>query len=198
MKALAALAALTLATSAAPPVEVPEEPGAIPSPYFIDLGLVERIRCGDFVGSGARIDSDLVLTAEHVVAGGACSIAGEPATLAYVDKGQDMAVLRTTHPVGGRMTLACAPYAEGREYFAIGYAFGSDFVVQRLTGTKTKMRGASRWRGDPILRGNIYQGMSGGPIVDANGAIVGIVNAGPKNGLGLGISLNLAGTYLCS
>ena len=43
---------------------------ATPSPFFIELDTVERIICGAAVRSGVRIDSNLVLTAQHVAAGG--------------------------------------------------------------------------------------------------------------------------------
>lgn len=194
MKPILAIAAALFLVAPAP-AATPNVP-VVPSPYFIKLDLVEQIICADRTGSGARIDGDLVLTAEHVIEGGPCTIGGALVEVVHVDRKADMAVLRTARRSFTRIALSCAPFREGRAYYAIGYAFGSDFVVQRLMGTKSKTP-EGRWQGQALLRGQVFHGMSGGPIVDENGGLVGIINAVSKSGVALSVSKPLAETYLC-
>jgi S1-C subfamily serine protease len=193
LSAVVPAAASVAPASPAPPVSA----AADPTPYFLPLDLVEKIECGNKVGSGSRIDSDTVITATHVVDQGGCTIRGKPAEVIYSDPNQDFSVLRAADKSGSRMAISCAVPVEGAEYFAIGYAFGEDFVVQPLTGTASKVR-SGKFAGMKMLRGNIYPGMSGGPVIDRAGSIVGIVNAAPRNGLSSMLSLSLSGTYLCA
>lgn len=196
--ALALSAAVPAAAAVIPIQATPPIAGqADPSPYFLPLDLVEKIECGNKIGSGSRIDTDTVITATHVVTDGGCTIRGKPAEVIYSDPKQDFSVLRTADKSSSRMAISCAAPVEGAEYFAIGYAFGDDFVVQPLTGTSSKVR-AGQFAGMKMLRGNIYPGMSGGPVIDRTGSIVGIVNAAPRNGLSSMLSLSLSGTYLCA
>lgn len=199
MKIIAAIALLSLSASAAssvPPVVDVDD--AKPSGYFIPLNLVVQIRCGDFVGTGSRINSRTIITATHVIRPGGCSVGGNPVTAVFEQPGQDFAVVRTEAPADDRIVTSCAGYADGGEYFAVGYAFGKDFVVQRLAGSKSRVRGDGKFNGLTLLRGNTYPGMSGGPIVNDRGEIVGIVNAGPRSGYSVTLSRALADTYLCA
>ena len=197
MKLAVALALAAIAPAAAAVVPLPaRSTSADPSGYFIPLNLVEKIECGPYIGTGARIDTSTVITAQHVVNAGHCKASGSAAVDINDEPGHDFTTLRATNPSDMRIAISCEGYVEGREYFAVGYAFGDDFVVQHLTGTGGRVR-HGKFAGLAILHGNTFPGMSGGPVVDINGAVVGIVNAGPTNGYSLSLSRPLADTYLC-
>ena len=183
-----AFLALLLGAAPAPTNE------AIPSP-FIELDTVKRIVCETVVGSGVRIDGNLVLTADRVVAGRACTIDDVPVELVHEDGARDIAIVRTAAASSIRVPLTCAGFATGFSYFAVGFAHGRKLVVQRLHGTDGIEIRDEALRGLSQLRGLVFPGMSGGPIVDEAGQVVGIVSAG--NGSGLTLSRALNQTKLC-
>jgi hypothetical protein len=204
-----ALAAALLALVTTPAFAAPDRgptreqlTDAAPNPYFLNIGLVERIVCGDAagtsVGTGARIDVDIVLTANHVVKGRPCLIDGEPAELLHADPALDVAVLRaaTKSYNGTRMLVSCEPVAPGQTYYGVGWAFSADLAVQRFVATNGKSRDRG-FEGEMLMRGNGYPGMSGGPVIDANGFIVGIVNGSQGDGLSLMASRSVRDTFLC-
>lgn len=207
MKVLAAVAAvfLALASPAAADsgdVGIDIKAAAFPTPYFMDLSLTHLIVCevkhGRYMGTGTSINASDILTAYHVVAEGKCSVQGMPVTTVYSDPVGDVAVVR--FPPGARSerraTISCAGFKEGGDYFAVGFALGTDFAVQHLTGTNDELRAKGRpWA---LLRGNVFHGQSGGPIYDRDGRIVGIVNAAPDDGTPWALSLPLSETYLCA
>lgn len=170
---------------------------ALPSSYFIPLDLVERIQCDAGSGSGSWIDNDAILTAAHVESAGHCMVRGQPTETVYVNGALDLAVLRPAMQSPVRIPLACDVPVTGRPYFATGFAHGTDFVVQRLEGTGEHWSPTNDPSAMDIYRGRIIPGMSGGPIFDDRGYIVGIVNAAPADGRDLSISRSLVGTYLC-
>lgn len=192
-----ALLALGLSTGATPqPSEV------LPNPFFIKLDLVERLSCEDGIsGSGARIDSDKVVTAYHVIkAGVSCSIGGVPTEVIYASEKLDLAVLHAPKFTlnESRMVINCNGMGKSDQFYAVGYAFGTEFVVQRLLGTGSKRtKGDAKFGGMDVLKGNSYPGMSGGPIVNEDGEIVGIVNASMGGGVSISLSRSLADSYLC-
>lgn len=193
MKSLTGLVALSLVgASPAPDAFVPG--------YFIPLDLVKKLDCegpsGGVSGSGSYIDADLILTAAHVASGRVCKVDGFPAETVHVDGKLDIAVIRTAFPQKGRISISCQKPKSGDQVFAVGYAHGEDFVVQRYAATGTK---ASRFHGPfaglTVFKGHGYGGMSGGPIFDGSGQMVGILNAGNATGMMMGRMLGE--TYLC-
>lgn len=189
---------MLLIGAAAPAQPSPDVP---PSPYFIQLDHIVRLECNDVAGiggrfgTGVRIDATQVLTADHVVHGATCSIAGEPTEIIHEDGALDIAVLRTAPTGGTRAPVSCAGIQTGRTYFAVGYAFGRDFVVQRVTGTDGRGRGD--FAGEAFVRGIVHPGQSGGPVFDENGSLVAIVNAGLRDGRQLALVRMIRDTYLC-
>jgi hypothetical protein len=172
----------------------------------MDLGLSRLIVClvpkdegdvkaGAYLGSGEFISSTEIATAYHVVKHGKCFVGKNPVTIEHADPADDFAVITTAEHSPRRLTISCAGYHEGDDYFAVGWAHGVDFAVQRFTGTRSKTRfdGATF----SLLRGQSFPGQSGGAVYDRDGRLVGIVNAGPKDGTPLLASLPLRSTYLC-
>jgi S1-C subfamily serine protease len=188
----AALSASFAPASSAPEAPPPAELHASPSPYFIDTALVERISCDEGTGSGSWIAGDRVLTAAHVVAAGNCLVQGKPTRPIYLDEDRDIAILQTQAQTETVMEMSCDAPVHGGHYIAIGYAFGVEKPVeQRLRGTTFSMDGFS------VLKGNIFGGMSGGPVVNDDGEIVAIVNMYRTNGTSLSFMRSLSSTSLC-
>ena len=91
-----------------------------------------------------------------------------------------------------RMKVDCGGFVPGNTYWAYGQADGKPFQT-RLQLTATWLRSPE---GLSVLVGpHVIPGMSGGPIVGADGAVVGTVNA--YNLLGMSFSRELRGTSVC-
>ena len=81
-------------------------------------------------------------------------------------------------------TSADRGFRRDRYYLAAGYAFGARLTVHglRYGGGRGHIHelkdGRPEARGDdfPLLEGLAFPGMSGGPVVDLEGRLVGIVN----------------------
>jgi S1-C subfamily serine protease len=80
--------------------------------------------------------------------------------------------------------VSCRGFREGRFYLAGGYAFGVRPMLHGLRygggrGQVSELKdGRPEARGDdfPLFDGLAFPGMSGGPVVDLEGRLVGIVN----------------------
>jgi S1-C subfamily serine protease len=167
------------------------EPEAMPSPFFVNLALVDQPHCGRALGSGSWIDSQTFLTAEHVTSNGPCTLGGRPAEIIYKNAQLDIAVLKPAVAIAERMPISCNRPRRGDDYFAVGYALGKMFVVQRYVADGGRKGDLARFRGSG------YQGMSGGPVVDREGQQVAVLTRILKNGLPVMFARPLADTYLC-
>ncbi len=167
------------------------EPEAMPSPFFVNLALVGQPHCGKALGSGSWIDGQTFLTAAHVTVNGPCSIGGMPAETVYENEDIDIAVLRPATSISERMPISCARPRRGDDYFAVGYARGRMFVIQRYVAEGIRRDGLATFRGQG------YQGMSGGPVVDRDGRQVAVLVKILKDGMPVMFARPLADTYLC-
>lgn len=181
---------------------------------FINFSLVRRLYCGTpglknwGRGTAVVISENTLMTAAHVVVGTTCfdEATGARVSTFYRDDLHDIAFASIE---GGTYTrwfkLSCEGYRGGREYSAIGYQFGRDLVETRLTATFAFTSDTSTTNQDDgqvraphlrLLEGDIYKGMSGGPIVDEDGVVVGLNTATDHNGVGF--SRELRDTILCN
>jgi S1-C subfamily serine protease len=165
----------------------------------------ESVRCGQVqVGSGWAADDRHVVTNAHVVAGSSSvsvSVDGTgpevSAEVVAFDPGRDVAVLA----VRG---LGAPALPEGQEL-----ARGDDAIVAGFPGDQGLIVGAARVRdvleatgadiyGRPgvdrriySLRADIRRGASGGPVLDEQGQVVGMVFATSLDDSGTGYALTL-------
>jgi hypothetical protein len=150
---------------------------------------IETTACGGgSVGTGFLVAPDLVATVAHVLSGarGVVLRTDSGDTVGDViglDAGRDLALVRAGRPLSGHVfTLADADPAVGATVAAIGYP---------LAGPRSLTRGAV----SALLPGFIQTdaavnpGNSGGPLLTADGTVVGIVDAKRRDGEGIGYAL---------
>jgi S1-C subfamily serine protease len=150
---------------------------------------IEAVGCGWRTwGSGTLVADDLVISNRHVVEGTATvRVAGftasgpwyAQATVVAASPDQDLVVLRLDS------TARVAPVSLAPEGFAVGepVAFGGFPGRQRLSVRSGMV--SSRWTmSSPSARGPVWvvseagtPGMSGGPVLDGDGRLVGVVFA---------------------
>lgn len=170
MLALKALAlpvvALCLAsTSSAPPPEYIA---------FQNVPGVHLIDCTEGSGTAFRIGPHHLLSAAHVTAMHGCAIDGAPATVIQQDGARDFAQIDANVP-GPGLKVSCEGYRAGEWVWAVGYAHGAPFQTAiALYATYLKAGDGKRVLIGPYT---VIPGMSGGPIMNARGEVVGIVNA---------------------
>lgn len=155
-----------------------------------------------YPASGIALAADLVLTADHVVtrdsnltvrtAGGKAFAA----TIAGRDPGSDIAVLRLGEKALAPAAVAGSPAAVGQLVLALGRP--SDEGVQASWGIVTALSGPARTSRGGLLEKYLhtettpYPGFSGGPLVDTEGAVLGLNTSGLTPGSALTIPVDVA------
>lgn len=157
-------------------------------------------------GSGFVYDADgRIVTNRHVVLGAAAvriRLAGDrvlPARLVADDPDTDIAVLQIDAPASGMLVLSLADSSRvvvGDAVVAIGSPFGMDRSVTTgivsAVGRTITSPDASPITGVIQTDAAINHGNSGGPLLDMNGNVIGLVAqfmsaSGGSNGVGLAI-----------
>jgi len=168
-----------------------QQPAAIGSFVEAKAAVVQVVSgAGDgaLYGSGFVISPDgLVVTSDHVVAGATevtVHISGEnatdlPATVIGVSECDDLALL----DIEGSENF---PYLEwfaddvyaGMDVYSAGYPLGDpEYTLSRGVVTKVNADGTSSWSDiDHVIEHDaaMNSGSSGGPLLDANGKVVGV------------------------
>jgi len=154
-----------------------------------------------FPASGIAYAPDLLLTADHVVTRddelrvGLPDGRTLPASLAGRDPGSDLALLRLSEKALTPAKAAPAPKV-GQVVLALGRP--SSAGVQASFGILVSINGPARpWRGgllDQFYQTETvpYPGFSGGPLVDASGALLGLNTSGLMRGEALTIPAGAA------
>lgn len=168
--------------------------------------LASKPACGiDSEGSGWVVQSGRVVTNAHVVAGASAIVVREPgnpqperATLVAFDPERDLAVLDVTDLVAPPLNMG-PDATTGESTFAAGYPGDGPYTVspQRVRDRITA-RGSDIYQSGTVdrdiysLRGVIRPGNSGGPLLDPQGDVVGVVFArstsDPDTGYALALS----------
>lgn len=206
---LALLAAIMLTTCTvertSDPVDSVVETSSSVDRFFINLEPVRHLYCGNSTGTGSLIGSDRVLTAAHVT--GTVRECRDDASktmgqVIYVNSDLDIAVVQ--FPVAQlptrTMRYSCKGFREKKTYYAIGWQNGTELVINRVVGTKiiddrSDKKSGTLFNHVAMVRGYIIPGMSGGPIVDEDGVMVGTNQA--TNHDGRAWSRPISDTYLC-
>lgn len=153
-------------------------------------------------GSGFLAAPGYVVTNAHVVAGVDAPEVREPdgtahpATPVLFDPGLDLAVLRIPGPVGPPLELAPGPAERGDGAAVLGYPEGGGLsaapaaVRARLEAVGRDIYGRGRVRREVYeLQAAVRPGNSGGPFVDEDGTVLGVVFAASTTDPGIGYAL---------
>ncbi|ORV08280.1 serine protease [Mycobacterium celatum] len=138
-------------------------------------------------GSGFVLSPDRVMTNAHVVAGAnnvTVEANGNPydASVVSYDPNVDIAILAVPNLPSGPLAFADAPVKGGTDALVLGYPGGGGFVatparvreIIELSGPDI-YRDATVNREVYTIRATVEQGNSGGPLIDLNGKVLGVV-----------------------
>jgi S1-C subfamily serine protease len=162
---------------------------------------IQGFGCGGIVfGSGYPVGPGLVLTNAHVVAGTQGTTVRNPAgrsltaRVVLFDSQRDVAILYVP-----RLALAPLPEAgagPGTQGAAIGYPGGNgEQVSAAVVNGEVKAEGRDIYgqqlvvRSIWILQAQVVPGNSGGPLVDLNGSVIGVIFAASTSSPGTAYAL---------
>ncbi len=187
--------AVTTSTAEVPATTVAEVPEVVLATTRAATFSVRGLDCRKAqIGTAFLVAPDLLVTNAHVVAGievPILSVDNEEVSSRVVafDPVSDLAILRITQDLGEPMSLGEATV--GAAVALVAFDENSQPVERHLTvqqlirATGKDIYGdAGTGRDALILEGSVARGNSGGPIVDAEGAVVGVVFANTRGGTG--------------
>lgn len=158
--------------------------------------------CGGIqTGSGVVAAQGLVVTNAHVVAGiDAPKIvegrSTRSATTVHFDPQMDVAILRLARHEGPVLPFATGPARQGQSGAALGYPGGGPFtaspaaVIDEIRAVGRDIYGRELTTRNVVrIRSDIRPGNSGGPLVTADGVVIGIVFSKSAFREGLGYAL---------
>ena len=140
-------------------------------------------------GSGFVVGPGMVATNAHVVAGEAAGntqivVGGNSygATVVFFDPSFDLAVLRTSAPLGPALTISANLVNRGTQAALLGYPEDGPLtidpagVTEEVTAIgKDIYNNGTVTRGVYALDANVLPGNSGGPLMGPGGQVVGVV-----------------------
>ena len=178
-----------------PDVTVPEpDPGLATDPALQGVAVsVLKVRAQSdscsrtMSGTGFVIGPERLMTNAHVVAGSFRAVvetAGGTveATVVVYDPERDLAVLAVPGLTAPALTFAATPAAGGADAVVAGYPLGGPYTLgaARISSEFT-LRGPDIYAADTVqrdvytLRGSVRPGNSGGPLLAADGSVLGVV-----------------------
>jgi S1-C subfamily serine protease len=151
---------------------------------------VEGKGCGGIVeGSGFVASSDLVITNAHVVAGiSAPYVLTQqgtfPATVVWFDPNVDFAILRVSGLSETPLSIVNSKVSNGTSGAVLGYPGGGAFdavpaaVLQDFTADGRNIYDQGQTTRDVYsIKATVIPGNSGGPLINKQGAVIGLVFA---------------------
>jgi hypothetical protein len=134
-----------------------------------------KIRVGK--GTAWRLSKGHFASVSHVTRSAGCRINGKPIHVAYDDPFGDFSLLLAEDDVEGGIKYDCAGFTHGKAYFSLGYARGSQQSVSiTLYANNLATNPLFLWQMFSGIE-TVIPGMSGGPILNDAGEVVGSVNA---------------------
>ncbi len=186
------------------PVDLPDDPtvqAAVESAGAATVRVV-GLGCGGIQsGSGFVVAPNLVMTNAHVVAGidrpTVEDRAGRhQATPVLFDPDLDVAVLRVQGLAAGPLPLVPGETERGSGGAVLGYPGGGPFtagagaVLRRFEAVGRDIYGSNLTRRDVYqIQGTVRQGNSGGPFVQADGQVIGVIFAASTSDPDVGYAL---------
>jgi hypothetical protein len=183
---------------------------------IIHLESIRHLSCGvspnRSLGTGFIYSNHLVITASHVVGNNKMctdTMTGAKGMIVMNNHADDYAMIFFPDDSIPNLParIDCNGFVKNHAYMSFGWKHGRDFVayVQLSRGEKIPLVPLMTRDGPRVytnmaqLHGTLIQGMSGGPITDVEGKVVGINNITNWNGkIGtLSYSRELQDTSLC-
>lgn len=161
-------------------------------PAFFKAVKQVTCRTNGRVGKGtAFIAEHKIISVAHVTNIGNCSIDGMPIT-GIAEGKLDFSIIGESKERGFR--IDCGGFKPGTYVFPVGYAKGWPWQTMLMLLATYQKDDESRQvlLGDPT----VIPGMSGGPILNERGEVVGVVNAYVA-GMPFSFSLPLSETSIC-
>lgn len=157
-----------------------------------------------FSGTGFAIGPDHILTNAHVV-GGASTVSIEAsggsvrATVVDYNPDQDLAVLYAPGLGLSALTFAADPLPAQADAIVLGYPLGGPFTVSPArVRSITELSGPDIYQSKTVrrqvylLRALVRPGNSGGPVIDADGEVIGVVFGAAIDDADTGFALTAA------
>lgn len=139
-------------------------------PYSPDRASIVQVLCSNGAGTAFKVSEDKYVTAKHVVTADDCRVNGELITDVDRSDPEDFASFKGPKSKH-RLHVSCNGYFTQRTYMAIGYGFGWPVTMNMpWISTDIAIDGYQSFIGEGI------PGMSGGPVINRSGEVVGIVN----------------------
>ncbi|AEY67482.1 serine protease [Clostridium sp. BNL1100] len=138
------------------------------------------------VGSGFLIGGGKALTAFHVVDGGKSyeavfddGVIIKDIKTAKTDKDNDLALVTINAGKREGLEVSSTGAEHGQKVFALGYPMkGTKIITEGITNTpKAEINGQSRI----LTSAQVASGMSGGPLLDRYGSVVGLISGSLRN-----------------
>jgi S1-C subfamily serine protease len=191
----------------APSTATPPTPAALAAAVNKDRASVVKIEgqgCGGIVeGSGFVIGSNLVATDAHVIAGiyQPYVIDSNGTHLAepiWFDPNLDFAVLKVNNLAGSPLMFNINTISHGTQGGVLGYPGGGPFtadtaaVLDEFTAVGRNIYDQGNTQRDVYsINADVIPGNSGGPLVDLNGNVIGVVFAASTDYNNVGYALSV-------